>query len=80
MPFISLTYVAYIHFRGLCDIRNNGFLNKEQFALAQWLIEEKRMRGKDPPPQLSPDMIPPSLRGADNSIQVTICVLTYHSL
>ncbi|XP_076664292.1 epidermal growth factor receptor pathway substrate 15 isoform X2 [Andrena cerasifolii] len=52
---------------GLCDICQNGKLNKEQFALAMWLIKQK-LRGADPPASLSPDMIPPSMRKPSDSI------------
>ncbi|XP_067931665.1 epidermal growth factor receptor substrate 15-like 1 isoform X2 [Watersipora subatra] len=51
----------------LCDIKSNGFLNREQFALAQYLIEDKVARGRDPPASLSHDMIPPSLRGLSDA-------------
>lgn len=63
---LKWAHVKLIHVDGccrtLCDIQCNGFLNKEQFALCLWLIEEKSARGKDPPPQLTPEMIPPSMR------------------
>ncbi|KAK2575336.1 hypothetical protein KPH14_012249 [Odynerus spinipes] len=49
----------------LCDTCQSGKLNKEQFALAMWLIKQK-LRGIDPPTTLKPEMVPPSLRkGAD---------------
>ena len=38
-----------------------GKLNPEQFALCMYLIHQKQA-GKDPPAQLTPDMIPPSMR------------------
>ena len=47
--------------RSLCDVQKNGKLNAEQFALAMYLVAEK-VRGKDPPKELTPSMIPPSLR------------------
>ncbi|XP_014243559.1 epidermal growth factor receptor substrate 15-like 1 [Cimex lectularius] len=46
---------------GLCDMKQSGKLNSEQFALAMWLIN-KKLKGIDPPSSLSPDMIPPSMR------------------
>lgn len=62
--------------RSLCDIRNNGFLNREQFALAQWLIEEKVARGRDPPAMLSGEMVPPSMRTAVvEPTQVSVTVM-----
>lgn len=47
--------------RGLCDMGSSGKLNKEQFALAMWLIKQK-LRGIEPPQNLTSDMIPPSMR------------------
>ena len=47
--------------RNLCDIKQEGKLNPEQFALCMYLIHQKQA-GKDPPAQLTPDMIPPSMR------------------
>ena len=47
--------------RNLCDITKSGKLNSEQFALAMFLLAEK-VRGKDPPKELPPNYIPPSLR------------------
>ncbi|KAK7591109.1 hypothetical protein V9T40_002722 [Parthenolecanium corni] len=49
------------HIWSLCDTAEQGKLNNEQFALALWLISRK-LKGIDPPPQLTPDMIPPSCR------------------
>ncbi|BES90284.1 eclosion hormone [Nesidiocoris tenuis] len=46
---------------GLCDIKQSGKLNSEQFALAMWLINQK-LKGIDPPLALTPEMIPPSMR------------------
>uniref|UniRef100_H3DDG8 Epidermal growth factor receptor pathway substrate 15 n=1 Tax=Tetraodon nigroviridis TaxID=99883 RepID=H3DDG8_TETNG len=46
----------------LCDIGDIGKLTREQFALALHLINQKLTKGVDPPPSLSPEMIPPSDR------------------
>ena len=46
----------------LCDIRKNGVLNAEQFALAVHLIQLKLRQGMDPPASLPPDLVPPSMR------------------
>ncbi|XP_031836936.1 epidermal growth factor receptor pathway substrate 15 isoform X2 [Nomia melanderi] len=51
----------------LCDICQNGKLNKEQFALAIWLIKQQ-LKGIDPPTTLTPDMIPPSMRKSSDTI------------
>merc|ERR1719278_1282308 len=49
------------HIWNLCDMRQQGKLNPEQFALCMYLIHQKQA-GKDPPAQLTPDMLPPSMR------------------
>ncbi|XP_077499582.1 uncharacterized protein LOC144110494 isoform X9 [Amblyomma americanum] len=45
----------------LCDTKQNGTLNSEQFALAMHLAAE-RTKGAPLPAMLTPDMMPPSLR------------------
>jgi len=55
-------------FRGLCDIGQTGKLNSEQFALAMWLVQLK-IQGKDLPSSLTPEMIPPSLRAKEGSVE-----------
>jgi hypothetical protein len=50
-----------MNFRTLCDIKQSGKLNSEQFALSMWLINQK-LQGIDPPPALTPEMVPPSFR------------------
>lgn len=42
-------------------MKQTGKLTSEQFALAMWLIQQK-LAGKDPPAQLTSEMIPPSMR------------------
>lgn len=49
------------HIWALCDTKQTGKLNNEQFALAMWLIDRKK-KGIDPPQALAPEMIPPSMR------------------
>ncbi|XP_069682063.1 epidermal growth factor receptor substrate 15-like 1 isoform X5 [Periplaneta americana] len=49
------------HIWTLCDIKQSGKLNSEQFALSMWLISQK-LQGIDPPPALTPEMVPPSFR------------------
>ncbi|XP_026131664.1 epidermal growth factor receptor substrate 15-like 1 isoform X1 [Carassius auratus] len=51
------------HIWSLADTQRTGKLTKEQFCLAMHLIQEK-VKGVDPPQSLTPDMIPPSERGA----------------
>lgn len=48
--------------RALCDIGATGKLNCEQFALAMHFINKKLATGLDPPQELLPEMVPPSLR------------------
>ncbi|KAF6216262.1 hypothetical protein GE061_000602 [Apolygus lucorum] len=50
---------------GLCDIKQSGKLNSEQFALAMWMIHQK-LKGIEPPVTLTPEMIPPSMRAQMN--------------
>lgn len=47
----------------LADIRGEGKLNKEEFAVALRLIRDQ-VQGKPVPDQLEPSMVPPSLRAA----------------
>ncbi|XP_078670337.1 uncharacterized protein LOC144910776 isoform X2 [Branchiostoma floridae x Branchiostoma belcheri] len=54
------------HIWTLCDEKQAGLLNAEQFALAMWLIQQQ-VKGIDPPQQLSPEMIPPSSRQAKSA-------------
>ncbi|XP_074643122.1 epidermal growth factor receptor substrate 15-like 1 [Tubulanus polymorphus] len=49
------------HIWGLVDSKSSGKVNNEQFALIMHLIHQK-LQGTDPPPQLTTEMIPPSLR------------------
>lgn len=51
------------HIWGLCDLRQSGKLNSEQFALAMWLVE-RCLKGIEPPVTLQPDMVPPSFRNS----------------
>lgn len=48
-------------FRALCDIKQSGKLNNEQFALAMWFVA-RCLKGIQPPTALTPEMIPPSFR------------------
>ncbi|XP_055884940.1 epidermal growth factor receptor substrate 15-like 1 isoform X3 [Biomphalaria glabrata] len=57
----GLSTAVLAHIWGLCDSQGVGKLTAEQFALAMHLIQQKLL-GIDPPPQLLPEMIPPSLR------------------
>lgn len=50
----------------LCDTNQSGKLTAEQFALAMWMVERKRM-GYEPPECLAPNMVPPSQRVASSS-------------
>ncbi|XP_053157376.1 epidermal growth factor receptor substrate 15-like 1 isoform X2 [Hemicordylus capensis] len=50
------------HIWALADTRQMGKLNKDQFALAMYLIQQKVSKGIDPPQVLLPEMIPPAER------------------
>ncbi|XP_074858650.1 epidermal growth factor receptor substrate 15 [Carettochelys insculpta] len=52
------------HIWALCDTNDCGKLSKEQFALAFHLINQKLMKGIDPPQVLTAEMIPPSDRAS----------------
>ncbi|XP_023281121.1 epidermal growth factor receptor substrate 15-like 1 isoform X3 [Seriola lalandi dorsalis] len=59
---LSQTMLAQIW--GLADTKQTGKLTREQFSLAMYLIQQKVIKGVDPPSTLTPDMIPPSERTA----------------
>uniref|UniRef100_A0A8C6GWD0 Epidermal growth factor receptor pathway substrate 15 n=1 Tax=Mus spicilegus TaxID=10103 RepID=A0A8C6GWD0_MUSSI len=52
------------HIWSLCDTKGCGKLSKDQFALAFHLINQKLIKGIDPPHSLTPEMIPPSDRSS----------------
>ncbi|XP_032791226.1 epidermal growth factor receptor substrate 15-like 1 isoform X1 [Daphnia magna] len=56
------------HIWGLCDVGQTGKLNNEQFALAMWLVQQK-VQGRELPTVLTPEMMPPSLRTQDTSVE-----------
>ncbi|XP_063921366.1 epidermal growth factor receptor substrate 15-like 1 isoform X2 [Zophobas morio] len=49
------------HIWALCDIKQSGKLNNEQFALAMWFVA-RCLKGIEPPAVLTSDMVPPSFR------------------
>lgn len=57
----GLPQLILAHIWNLCDTAMIGKLNADQFALAMYLIQQKLL-GIEPPAQLLPDMVPPSLR------------------
>ncbi|RUS84239.1 hypothetical protein EGW08_007991 [Elysia chlorotica] len=57
----GLPNTVLAHIWGLCDSQSLGKLNTEQFALALYLIAQ-RVKGVEVPAQLTPEMIPPSMR------------------
>ncbi|XP_032690473.1 epidermal growth factor receptor substrate 15-like 1 isoform X2 [Odontomachus brunneus] len=63
----GLPHTILAHIWSLCDTCQSGKLNKEQFAIAMWLIKQK-LNGIDPPASLTPEMIPPSMRKAGETI------------
>lgn len=62
LTFVSFDEGLFLLCRGLADTKQTGKLNREQFSLAMYLIEQKTNKGIDPPSTLTPDMIPPSER------------------
>lgn len=61
LPIVLIFLHVNLYCRNLCDTKGIGKLNSEQFALAMFLVKQK-LNGIDPPPQLTPEMVPPSLR------------------
>lgn len=57
--------------RALADTRQIGKLTREQFALAMHLIQQKVIKGVDPPQSLTADMIPPTERGTPITVGPT---------
>ncbi|GIY32500.1 epidermal growth factor receptor substrate 15-like 1 [Caerostris extrusa] len=57
----GLPQAVLAHIWNLCDIKQNGKLNSEQFALAMYLVQQK-IQGIDVPTTLYSEMIPPTLR------------------
>ncbi|KAK5647503.1 hypothetical protein RI129_002395 [Pyrocoelia pectoralis] len=51
------------HIWALCDIKQSGKLNNEQFALAMWFVA-RCLKGLDPPIALTAEMVPPSFRSS----------------
>nr|XP_022911735.1 epidermal growth factor receptor substrate 15-like 1 isoform X5 [Onthophagus taurus] len=49
------------HIWALCDIKQCGKLNNEQFALAMWFVA-RCLNGIEPPATLTPEMVPPTFR------------------
>ncbi|KAG8555152.1 hypothetical protein GDO81_017597 [Engystomops pustulosus] len=56
------------HIWSLCDTKDCGKLSKEQFALSFHLINQKLVKGIDPPQSLTPEMMPPSERSSTPKI------------
>lgn len=70
--------IANFFYRTLCDICQSGKLNKEQFALAMWLIKHK-LQGVEPPNTLPLEMVPPSLRKPMESIMVSLSFIEFYN-
>ena len=62
MYLTHLFHFSLLINRNLCDTDKTGKLNKEEFALAMYLIAEKVKGRRELPSSLSPSMIPPSKR------------------
>ena len=58
--FLYYFEIAFF-FRNLCDVKGDGNLNSEQFALTNYFIKQKQ-NGFELPIQLAPHMVPPTLR------------------
>ncbi|XP_051524829.1 epidermal growth factor receptor substrate 15-like isoform X2 [Myxocyprinus asiaticus] len=64
----------------LCDVGDIGKLNREQFALALHLINQKLSMGIDPPQTLSPEMIPPSDRLARQNNALSVLAADFSAI
>ncbi|GFY54699.1 epidermal growth factor receptor substrate 15-like 1 [Trichonephila inaurata madagascariensis] len=62
----GLPQTVLAHIWNLCDIKQNGKLNSEQFALAMYLVQQK-IQGIEVPATLYSEMIPPTLRPKPSS-------------
>ncbi|XP_055921879.1 epidermal growth factor receptor substrate 15-like 1 isoform X2 [Eupeodes corollae] len=58
------------HIWALCDTNQSGKLTLEQFALAMWMVERKQ-KGIEPPQVLTANMVPPSMRGIVQGVDIT---------
>ncbi|KAG8164249.1 hypothetical protein KVR01_006167 [Diaporthe batatas] len=80
VPFLSqsnLPEAALANIWDLADINSEGRLNRDEFAVAMYLIRQQRMKQGDLPQTLPANLIPPSMRGqarpstATNAFDVT---------
>lgn len=60
-------------YRSLCDIKQCGKLNNEQFALAMWFVA-RCLKGIEPPPTLTPEMVPPSFRSTKPADGIVVSI------
>ncbi len=68
----GLSQMILANIWNLCDIGSSGKLNSEQFALAMHFLNKKLATGLDAPPELAPEMVPPSFRKKTASNEITI--------
>jgi epidermal growth factor receptor substrate 15 len=65
VPFLSqsnLPEAALANIWDLADINSEGRLNRDEFAVAMYLIRQQRMKQGDLPQTLPANLIPPSMR------------------
>ena len=65
VPFLSqsnLPEAALANIWDLADINSEGVLNRDEFAVAMYLIRQQRTKQGDLPQALPPNLIPPSMR------------------
>lgn len=66
VPFFSqsnLSEATLANIWDLADIRSEGRLNRDEFAVAMYLIRQQRSKQGDLPQTLPANLMPPSLRG-----------------
>ncbi|KAK3900548.1 hypothetical protein C8A05DRAFT_35809 [Staphylotrichum tortipilum] len=65
VPFFSqsnLSEDALAQIWDLADIRQEGYLTRDEFSVAMYLIRQQRSKGNALPQTLPPNLIPPSMR------------------
>lgn len=66
VPFFSqsnLPEAMLANIWDLADIRSEGILNRDEFAVAMYLIRQQRSKQTELPQTLPPNLMPPSMRG-----------------
>lgn len=57
----GLPQLVLAHIWNLCDTNASGRLNRDQFSLAMYLVQQK-LKGAELPMHLNPELLPPSIK------------------